>query len=477
MSFIGIFCLMMEIWLLKGFPVIKDSPVTFEDLQIILAFTYLSVFVLWARFAFIKPPRFGRRNAEKYVGYVGNIFISRNADSISVMLDEILYSIKEVVELASEIDKQNIKIEEKYANTLIALISDKLICRIMLDKHPILFSKIYELANEKEKFNMDLGLLSMNFITCALDNRESFIYRESNEFSSSYFSIFKPICSGIYDNYKIVNNYSFLLTPDINDADQDYEKWRAYLFLLNMSIKAFLESSDVDESTSFLHWPKFTVQSIFHSLKYIDSSNELNYRHDSFKTMQELSNFFNSTSKLTCAINVNGVSKRYVDDFLSCLLFEAITYASNISSDYKVRKFIQKRIVWDELYRTSGFIRDEDCIVLSKVNNLIYDKIKEIEKNPNVDSVEMLVYILFVLGLEPVSEGVYGKSWRALHIKVLNWCENKLSSILDRYPNIVLECFPENITYHSEIQELRFSYGNKYDPVCFKLTKGPDSET
>ena len=65
MSFIGLFCLLMEAWLLKGFHVIKNSYVTFEDLQIILAFTYISIFVLWIRFAFIKPSRFGSRNAEK----------------------------------------------------------------------------------------------------------------------------------------------------------------------------------------------------------------------------------------------------------------------------------------------------------------------------------------------------------------------------------------------------------------------------
>ncbi|EKG9565970.1 hypothetical protein O5P60_004861 [Vibrio parahaemolyticus] len=206
MSFIGLFCVLMEVWLLKGFPVIKNSPVTFEDLQIILALTYLSVFVLWIRFTFIQPSKFGRRNADRYVGYVGNIFISRNADSISIILDEILYSINEIMELASEKDKQNINDSEKYANTLIALISDKLICEIMVDKHPILFNKIYELAYKNKKFNMDLNLFAMNFITCALDNRESFVYRESDDFSSSYLSIFKPVCSGVYDNYKIINN-------------------------------------------------------------------------------------------------------------------------------------------------------------------------------------------------------------------------------------------------------------------------------
>ena len=187
--------------------------------------------------------------------------------------------------------------------------------------------------------------------------------------------------------------------------------------------------------------------------------------------MKELSNFFDSTSEFIRENNVNEVAKCHVYDFLSYLLFEAIKYASSITSDYKVRRFIQQKIVWDELYCTSGFIHDEDYNVLSKVNDLIYYKIKEIEKNPNVDAVEMLVYILFVLGLEPVSEGMYGKSWRALHIKVLDWCEEKLSSILDRYPNIAIEYFPENITYNSEVPELRFSYGDKYTPVCFKLTK------
>ena len=216
----------------------------------------------------------------------------------------------------------------------------------MVDKHPILINKIYELVYEKEKFNIDLSLLSLNFTTCALDNRESFIYRESNEFSSSYLSLFKPVCSGIYDNYKIVNSFSTLISPDINNANQDYKKWRAYLFLLHMSIKAFVENNDLEVNTSFLHWPKIKVKTLLRTLKYVDSSNELNYRNDSFKTMEELSNFFNSTSELICENNSNEVVKRCVYDFLADLLFEAITYSSSIISDYKVRKFIQKEIVW-----------------------------------------------------------------------------------------------------------------------------------
>lgn len=476
MSLIGVLCLIMEYWKFRNLPVLKNSYVKFEDLQLALALVYLSIFILWANFSFIKPSKFQKKNARKYVDFIGHVFITKNVEHISIVLDEISYSINEIVEFASEKDKEKLNAEEKLANTIIALISEKYICEIMVDKHPILFNEIFKLLVEKGKFNMSLGLFSINFVTSALDNKESFIYRENDEFLSNYLSTYQPICRGIYDNYKVISNYKWLLAPDIYYDNKDHKKWRAYFSLLSMSIKSYLnydrESTHLDIAPNFLHFPKITVCSISKALRCIEPADILDYNHDSFKMIKELSNFFNSISReLVDTAFVN--KKYYIHEFISQTLFEIITEASkinNFKSNLKIRRFIQKRLIWSELYCHLNSFSDQENNVLNLVNELIYNKIRENEEGPNVDAIEMLVYILFVLGLKhPDNEGPYVRAWRSLHVRVLTWCRENLSGILDEYPKIISEYFPENITYDKMVSELRYSYGENSTPVSFKL--------
>ncbi|MGU5814144.1 hypothetical protein ACV1EC_04485 [Aeromonas hydrophila] len=127
-------------------------------------------------------------------------------------------------------------------------------------------------------------------------------------------------------------------------------------------------------------------------------------------------------------------------------------------------------MIWSELYCHLNSFSDQENNVLNLVNELIYNKIRENEEGPNVDAIEMLVYILFVLGLKhPDNEGPYVRAWRSLHVRVLTWCRENLSGILDEYPKIISEYFPENITYDKMVSELRYSYGENSTPVSFKL--------
>ncbi|WP_322864419.1 hypothetical protein [Aeromonas allosaccharophila] len=451
---------------------------TFEDLQLALALVYLSIFILWANFSFIKPSKFKKKNAKKYVDFIGQVFITKNTEHISIMLDEISYSINEIVEFASEKDKEKLNTEEKLANTIIALISEKYICEIIVDKHPMLFNEIFKRLVEKDKFNMSMGLFSINFVTSALDNKESFVYRENDEFLSNYFSTYQPVCRDIYDNYKVISNYHWLLTPDIIYDNKDNKKWRAYFSLLSMSIKSYLNYdrniTHPDIIPNFLHWPKNTVCSISKTLRCIEPADILDYNHDSFKMIKELSNFFNSISReLADTAFVN--KKYYIHDFISQVLFAMITEAStnnNLKSNLKIRRFIQKRLILDGLYCDFNCFLDQENNVLELVNDLIYNKIIESEERPVVDAIEMLVYILFVLGLkQPDNEERYGKKWRSLHIRVLEWCRVHLDGILDRYPTITSDYFPKNITYDKTVPELRYSYGEDSTPVSFKLNR------
>ncbi|MGC9535235.1 hypothetical protein, partial [Vibrio atlanticus] len=447
---IGFLTLMSDFWRISELYVIKDSYISYGLMQLILAFCYLSVVFLWVNYSFISPQKFSEKNHMEFLEFISKVFISGDRKAISIVLDEMRRSSESIMYYSSY--EEDIGEVKKAANTIIALMSDEDVCKVMAREQPLLFRDMFLSIYKLDKFNLNIGSLTINFVSSSLEYERSFVYRENDCFNSNYFSKMKPICTPVFNNYEIIDSYQGLITPDSDNSLWGQKTWGVYFSLLEMAIDSFVKYKFHHISPSFLHWPRFFIVRILSkkSLRLINQ--DVNYMHPFRKRIECLSAFVDNVILGIDDGNIHESHKFYVKDFIAQVVYEVIESAAlDFNTATPDFLYIKKQLVWDELYNSTMLRDEKDRYIINKVNDKIYRKLLSL---PNYDSVSVLMFVISVVGLKPIVEGPYGEIWRKMHIDTMCWCEENLKLMLDKYPRLLDELHKNNLRYDKEYAEL-----------------------
>ena len=86
---VGILTLLTDLWRAEQWLVPQGNILTPAIWQAILGGVFLFTFLTWAWFAFIRPPIFARRNAERFAQALYRVILKGSPSELAVIADEI----------------------------------------------------------------------------------------------------------------------------------------------------------------------------------------------------------------------------------------------------------------------------------------------------------------------------------------------------------------------------------------------------
>ena len=135
---VGVLTLLTDLWRAEQWLVPQGNLLTPASWQALLGGLFLLTFLTWTWFAFIRPPKYGRHNAERFARTLYSFILKGSPTELAVIADELALSARPLVRHATdrgrlknfgyqrEEEKKRVppKVEAN-ANDLLLLIADK----------------------------------------------------------------------------------------------------------------------------------------------------------------------------------------------------------------------------------------------------------------------------------------------------------------------------------------------------------------
>lgn len=462
-ALLGVFTLLTDLWRAEGWLVPRGNLVSSATWQAILAGLFLLTFLAWAWFAFIRPPKFGPLNSKRFARTLSKITLRGAPSELTVIGDELARSVAPVVKYATNSSRNQRHLEQKErrlpsveldANAVLLLMADKRLCRAIAGTCPGTALELFRSMSQTERYGIAAGVFSKNLVSAAIENKDSFLYHETEGYDTGLFGYHKPLSEAMFGNYNLVNAVDTMFDVSFESSTKwDADRLDTYCRILLITIKDYVKSDFWSHSTS-LYRAMRTIEHSTTDLYTLDGSDS-SWDSDPYQRLRKTVNFIGEATQILDEQGIpKGLPLRVRDenyhsetlfDHLAKLLFEVIANAASVRSPSGNCWIIQHNAIWGELY-TRGLNSKAGAIIRFKLRRLIFDEIISMTKQPNFLGAKYLGYCLNVLGLE-LHTGKFRKDSRALHISVLNWTKQNFTALYNRYPRVAEACLVENISY------------------------------
>ena len=257
---VGVLTLLTDLWRAEGWPVPKGNLLTPGSWQALMGGLFLLTFLIWTWVAFIRPPKYGRHNAERFARTLYQFILKGSPSELAVIADELAHSARTLVYHSTdrgcdksgwvqrEGKKQRAKVE-RYANDLLLLIADKRLCRAIVDSAPSTALAVFQAMADANKHGIQVETFGKNIVNEALENKDSFLYHEAEGYESGLIGYHKPLSQALFSNYDMVETIGTLLDSDYKSTrDWDAEKWGAYCRIVLMTFRSYVDGGHCGHS-------------------------------------------------------------------------------------------------------------------------------------------------------------------------------------------------------------------------------------
>lgn len=473
---VGVLTLMTDLWRAQAWLVPQGNILTPATWQATLGGVYLFTFLAWSWFAFIRPPTYGKMNAERYARTLYRIILKGSPSELAVIADEFARSAKSLIRYATdrgEFKNSHMREDGKkpkklpkateYANSILLLIADKRFCRAIVDSSSITALAVFQEIAETKKYGVQVGTFAKNILNEALLNKESFLFHESEGYISGLIGYHKPLSQAMFSNYRMVETIGTLLDPDLWKKDKwDSVQWEAYCRVVLMTFRDYIEKEFW--SHSFVLYRAFeNIKNATSDLYKINGIAKGAWDDDVCAKLRVVVNFINDAVEILEKNGVpdhlqlrvregHGAGKTFYDH-LASLIFEVIFSASTVRSPRDLCWGIQHNSVWGRLFNFHRLDGPAGRIVKFKVRRLIYDEVSSMKRFPNFKGASILGFCLNTMGLRP-SDRRYDHDSRALQKAILSWTKTNYAWLHSYRPRVAEACLVEGITYDVENRRL-----------------------
>lgn len=468
-SAVGVLALLTDLWRAEQWLVPQGNLLTPAIWQAILGGAFLLTFLAWAWFAFISPPVYGKRNAERFARALYRVILKGSPEELSVIADELALSVRPLVGNATDrgasknflggkqddVHKEAPPKVEAIANDLLLLIADKRFCRSIVGSASGTALALFQEIGETTKYGIQVETFAKNIVNEALANKDSFLFHEAEGYESGLLGYHKPISQAIFGNYRMVETIGTLLDPDITvkwkwDADQ----WEAYCRMILMVLRDYVEKDFWNHSV-VLYRAKGNIEHAVFDLYKINGIAQITWNDDIQARLRVIVSFIKDAVEI---LDKRGVPKhlklRVRDkhgtgnfyDHLASMIFEIIFSAAAVRSPIDLCWWIQHNSVWGELFNFNRLNGPAGKIIKHKVRRLIYDEIKDMRRFPNFKGAKILGYCLNVMGLS-IKDGDYDRDSRALQKAVLIWTKKNYAWLHSYNPRVAEACLVDGMSF------------------------------
>lgn len=477
---IGVLTLLTDLWRAEQWYVPKGTLLTPGTWQAILGGLFLLTFLTWTWVAFIKPPKYGRHNAERFARTLYRIVLKGSSGELSVIADELAHSVPSLVRHATdrgrlknfghvreEDRRRDAPKVERYANELLLLIADKRLCRAIVESSPGTALAMFQAMAETKKYGIPIEVFGRNIVNEAITNRDSFLFHEADGYQSGLLGYHRPLSQAMFSNYEMVETIGTLLDPDISGKNRwEASQWAAYFRIVLLTFRGYVDEGYSGHSYS-LYRAFSNIEHAAFDLYRLDGIADSSLDDDLLARLRALVDFIKdavkildergATEQVRLRVGEQDIANQTFYDHVAKLIFEVIFAVSAVTSPRSQCWWVQHNSVWSRLFNFGRLQGPAGTIVKFKVRRLIYDEIAGMRRFANFKGAKFLAFCLNVMGFKPRG-GDYDKDSRALQKALLTWVR-KNYIWLHRYNSRVAEaCLVDGMTYDAEGRRLVRTY-------------------
>lgn len=500
-AIVGVLTLLTDLWRAQGWLIPRGNLLTPPLWQAFLAGIFLTTFLTWAWFAFIRRPTFGKRNAERYAQTLYRHILKGDPKELSVVADELMYSARALVRYATDrrtLRNYRLKSNESespaplpkveaYANDILLLIADKRLCRVIVESASGAALAIFEEVGDTKKYGVQIEIFAKNIVREALLNTNSFIYHEVMGYDSGLIGYHKPLSQAMFGNHMMVDTIGTLLDPDlVGKRKWTADQWEAYCRVVLITLRDYVEKPHWNHSNPLFRAKTYIESAVSDLYKLNAVANT--WESDTFQCLRIVIDFITDAVEILdkrgkpdhVRLRVKteyGQPHESLYDDIASLIFEVIFHASSVVSPQWECWSIQHNSIWGPITRRLNGPSGQ--IVKFKLRRILYNEIAEMNRFPNFKGAKILGFCLNVMGLK-VHEGNYDKESRPLHKAVLAWTRKHYVWLHTNTPRVAETCLVDGITYDTEEFQLVKTYaadGLRREPSYVRLDLEPDNST
>lgn len=483
---IGFGTLATDIWISEKWLVL-DSLITAAIWQGILAALFLGLVITWMRYAFIKPPIFGRNNYQKYASELYRIVLKGSETELPIIAHELASSAKSLITHAASLKKVKAATKgelrpcaEGYASDMLLLIANRKFCRHLVASSPVTVIRLLDAVVESKAYHVPIGLFAQNVSTEAIRNKDSNLYHEDDGYYSGLLGYIKPLSHALYGNYELVEALRHHSPLDIHyksvwtwDADQ----FETYCRAVKMTLKSYVDGGHWNQHshvlTRALHDIEAATSRALSDIQQLEDDCHDDTWHRLHAGVHFIKGSVNVIGELkpppkarTLRIYHRQHNQLRDEDFYDRIaeaMFKIIHSAAYIDGPPDKAWSIHHNSVWSEFFGLTG---DSQAwkIVQFKLRRLLYDEMRDLESMPNYKAARVLGICLNVMGVEIGKRSGYGKDYAALKAAVLAWTQRNYLRLRQVNAEIADACLIGSITFDAEQSQIVKTYAKGLRP-------------
>lgn len=472
---VGILALLTDWWRAEQWLVPKGNLITPAGWQAVLGGAFLLTFMMWVWFAFIRPAKFGRWNARRFIEALYRAILRGSPVELPEIADELTRSAESLIqhswrncELKTHRAKQKGQKESSqdrlmrvrhYAYDVLLMIADRKFCRHVVQSSPITALALFEEIATQEKFDVPLDTFAKNITSEAIANRDSFAYHEVEGYYTGYVGFHKPLTKALYGNYAMVDALDQVFDVDFRERDRwDADQWETFGRLVLVTFENYIDSGAGNQHSFVLFRAVHEIQGSIRGLYKINGSGADWWTENSMRQLNSAVDFAVEATKIlderrgvvyAKLRRREGDHHRDVYDLVAELMFEIIFEASSIKEPKDLCWAVQHNVVWSRLFESFSPDGPAARIIKHKLRRLIYDEIARMTEFPNFKGARLLGIALNVLGLEDRGAN-FQKSARPLRKTVLAWTKKHYASLAAESPRVAASCLVDGMSYEAE---------------------------
>lgn len=480
---VGMLTLLTDLWRAEQWLLPTNISLTIGSWQALMGGTLLLNFFLWIWFSFIRPATYGKWNAKRFTQALYLHTLKGSPEELSIIADEIAKSAYNIIQNTTEeyqkLKDKEMEIEETqiHANDILSIMSDKRMCRAMSSSSPATVLKIYQSISKTKKYNNEILVLTKNIINESINNENSFIYHEENEYESGLIGGTKPISSAIFSNFDLMEEMRGFVQPNSSsEYDWKNKQWKAYL----QTITIILENYHPEKHGKHPHSLTIAldyIRSATSGIYKLNSNPDVSYRNEYIERTNLVVDFIGNTTLILNKKKIpNGVKirvrnkpnpnlpispiDRSIYDEVARAIFNILTDISHVTDPGWKR--ITVPIIENLLMPFNNPTKNRpEQIIQSKFRRLLYNEISSIisVKHPNQPKrpAHVLNLYLAITGIKPL--GYKKNAGHAILQKaILAWLKRNYDLIYKSNREIAELCLGKNTVYDNDKHKIIREY-------------------
>jgi hypothetical protein len=472
-------------------PRVLNNPLI---VQTLVAIVLIALLAVWLHVAFLKPPRFSRRNSVRFAQQVFQGIAGGNEQELAAAAYEVGRSAHELVATARQRFKQwdwknggfvSVKTEAaQIADEVLLLLGDRRFCRHVAKHAPWVAAGLFKEVGSEPLGDLEFVQFARNVSAELLADTDTAIHHEDEWFRSGLIGHLKPVSISIFGNSELVEALASRAGSPLNLLWQDQRAWGArswdtYNRAVLLYISDWLKKRRGIQASTALH-------QIFHSYEHLRLDayriNEMpDGYHQSieFRRIRKAVDFLTEAIKLLEELEVSGPMKAYlrdgrvahpdIFDLLSEVALELIVAAGSVDTpDFRSWE-VQHNTVWSPLLRDYSDSKVR-AIFRARLQRLIWKEIRDMESAPNYRGARVILVCLNVMGFKMDHAVRRPKEIRALKRALLKWVRQNYLKLRKDYPDVARACTGASLSFDPKKKTFIKTYGSL-------LGKKPNQDT